>query len=163
MVVKSLLVPLDGSPESHKALPWALELAGKHQAEIILLRVGREPDILEGQDLTSLEAFMTKQEELCRDYLLRVKTDLKAEAYVKIRVSYGFGHASRVIAEKAAELGASMIVMNSHGRDGLSRWWMGSVAEKVTRHAPCPVLLVREAIADQKKGKAREKQAQTAR
>lgn len=155
-MIKSLLVPLDGSEASERALPWAADLAAKLQAEIILLRVGREPSLLEGQDLMSLEAFTSKQEQACREYLLKVKASLKGQAYVNVWVEYAYGPASREIVAKAAQLNASMIVMNSHGRDGLARWWMGSVAEKVTRHAPCPVLLVRQSF--EEKGESSEQQ-----
>ncbi len=133
ILVHKMLVPLDGSEHSEKALPWAVDLAAKHQAEIILLRVG-EPDLLESQ---------TAQAEECRHYLRQVKTRLKSEAFVKVQIECVSGLASQMIVEKARQLGVSMIVMNSHGRDGMTRWWMGSVAETVTRHAPCPVLLVR--------------------
>lgn len=139
--IHSILVPLDGSVMSEKALPWAIEMATRHQAEIILLRVGREPDILEGQDLPSLHSFQTAQEAKCRNYLNKIKGTLPVP---RVSIEYAAGMASHVIPEKARQLAVSLVLMNSHGRDGMSRWWMGSVAERVTRHAPCPVLLVRE-------------------
>lgn len=144
LLMRTLLVPLDGSHASEGALPWALELAAKHQAEIVLLRVGREPNILEVQDIGSLEAFLKDQEEKCRQYLQEVKAHLKSNAFVRVRLDYASGLPAKVILAKARDLGISMIVMNSHGRDGVTRWWMGSVAEQVSRHAPCPVLLVRQ-------------------
>lgn len=142
--IQKILVPLDGSKVSEVALPWAMELAAKHQAEIILLRVGRDPELFEGQDIHTLMEFQRAQETKCRHYLQQAKAQLKSDAYVKVTVDYAGGDASRVIPARAAELGVSLIVMNSHGRDGLDRWWMGSVAEKATRHSPCPVLLVRQ-------------------
>lgn len=138
--IRSILVPLDGSVESEKALPWAVEMAGRHQAEIILLRVGREPDILEGQDISSLHSFQKAQAAKCHSYLNKIKETLPV---ARASIEYAAGIASQVIPEKARQLAVSLIVMNSHGRDGASRWWMGSVAERVTRHSPCPVLLVR--------------------
>ncbi|MBX3171179.1 MAG: universal stress protein [Candidatus Eremiobacteraeota bacterium] len=143
--VQSLLVPLDGSRAAESALAWAEELAGKHQSEIILLRVGREPNILEVRDIDDLKAFMQRDEEDCRSYLQQVKLRLKSAAFVKVRLEYCLGNPGPAIVRKAAELGASLIVMASHGRDGMARWWLGSVAERVTRHAACPVLLVRQA------------------
>jgi nucleotide-binding universal stress UspA family protein len=53
------------------------------------------------------------------------------------------GSAATVITETASETGADMIVMGTHGRTGLSRLMMGSVAEEVLRRAPCPVLTIR--------------------
>lgn len=155
--VQKIMVPLDGSSASEAALPWALELAAKHQAQMVLLRVGRAPDIFDGQDIHGLLAFEKAEEDRCRQYLQQVKARLKADAFVQVSVDYASGRAGRAITARAAELGVSVIVMNSHGRDGLNRWWMGSVAEKVTRHAPCPVLLVRQSPAgevNQGKGEA---------
>ena len=153
-MIKSLLVPLDGSQASEKALPWAVDLAMKLDAKIILLRVGRQPDVFDGQDLMTMQTFMSNQETACRQYLEGVKFKLKGESSLNVGTEYGEGPASRAILDKAAELGVSIIVMNSHGRDGLARWFMGSVAEKVMRHATCPVLLVREAAVDAPAGKS---------
>ncbi len=145
ILIQKILVCLDGSQEAEQALPWAEELAAKHLAEITLLRVGRDPNVFEAQDLPSLHAFRARQEEKCRQYLQQVKFRLKSEAFVQVSIDYTCGSASQAIVERAAQLKASVIVMSSHGRDGASRWWMGSVAEKVTRHSPCPVFLIRSA------------------
>ena len=139
--IRSILVPLDGSIQSEKALPWAVEMATRHEAEVILLRVGREPDILEGQDLQSLHSFQKAQATKCHSYLQQIKESL---SLARVRIEYASGNASQIIPEKARQLAVSIVIMNSHGRDGMSRWWMGSVAERVTRHSPCPVLLIRE-------------------
>ena len=139
--IQSILVPLDGSVVSEKALPWAVEMATQHQAEVILLRVGRDPDILEGEDLPSLHSFQKSQEAKCRSYLGKIKEALPLP---RVRIEYAAGIASQIIPEKARQLAVSLVIMNSHGRDGMSRWWMGSVAERVTRRSPCPVLLVRD-------------------
>jgi nucleotide-binding universal stress UspA family protein len=145
---KKIVVPLDGSKASEQALPWALELAEKLPADLVLLRVGREPNFLDGQDLLSIQAFLKLQEDTCRNYLLGVKLRLEAESKANVSLEYGCGPASQTILERTSELEANLIVMNSHGRDGMERWWMGSVAEKVTRHASCPVLLVRQQVSE---------------
>ena len=71
-----------------------------------------------------------------------------AEVQVKISLpvksEYAVGNATQRIVERSTQPDVSLIVMNSHGRDGLTRWMIGSVAEKVARHAACPVLLVRK-------------------
>ena len=60
--------------------------------------------------------------------------------------------AGRALCEIAEDEGADLLILGSHGRSGLSRAFLGSVAEKVVRHAPCPVLVVRERRKDKKGG-----------
>ncbi|MBT9581835.1 universal stress protein [bacterium] len=139
--ITSILVPLDGSIIAEQALPWALNLAQLHQAELVLLRVGMRPDVWSVQDLEHLHAYQHEQEAHCMEYLRQLESRLK----VPLRLEYVSGSPGKSIVARAQELGSSLIVMNSHARDGLSRWLLGSVAEKVSRHASCPVLLVREA------------------
>jgi nucleotide-binding universal stress UspA family protein len=62
---------------------------------------------------------------------------------LKVNVEHHAGAADRVIVDRATELGASLILMTTHGRGGLGRLVFGSVADAVLRHAACPVLLVR--------------------
>ena len=58
----------------------------------------------------------------------------------------------RALCQMAEDEGADLLILGSHGRSGLSRAFLGSVAEKVVRHAPCPVLVVRERKRDSKTG-----------
>lgn len=143
--ISSILVPLDGSTIAELALPWALNLARLHQAELVLLRVGMRPDVWSVQDLEHLHAYQHEQENHCLEYLRQLESRLKGASSPPIRLEYVSGDPGKSIVARARELDSSLIVMNSHGREGLSRWLLGSVAEKVSRHASCPVLLVREA------------------
>ena len=142
--VRSILVPLDGSKLSEQALPWAVSLAQKHKSELVLLRVGLRPDVWTVKDLEHLHAYQDEQKAFSLEYLREVEKKLQAEGPLQIRIEYASGSPSKCIVERCEELGVCMVVMNSHGRDGLSRLFMGSVAERVVRHAHCPVLLVRQ-------------------
>lgn len=148
-MITSILVPLDGSPSAELALPWAFDLAEKYGARVILLRVGILPDVWSLQDAPILDTRMDELETQCMKYLLEVEARLK-ERQVPVVAEYGVGNATQRIVERSQQPDCSMIVMNSHGRDGLTRWMIGSVAEKVARHAGCPVLLIRKPEADQK-------------
>ena len=148
-MIESILVPLDGSPMAELALPWAFDLAEKYGARIILLRVGILPDVWSLQDAPQMDTRMDELETQCMKYLLEVETRLK-DRNVPVVAEYGVGNATQRIVERSGQPDCSMVVMNSHGRDGLSRWMIGSVAEKVARHAGCPVLLIRKPETDQK-------------
>lgn len=149
MKIQSILVPLDGSPLSEAALPWAFDLAEKYAAQIVLLRIGILPDVWSLQDAPEMDTRLDELETQCMKYLLEVEARHK-ERNIPIKAEYGVGNATQRIVERSNQPDCSMIVMNSHGRDGLTRWMIGSVAEKVARHAACPVLLIRKPEADQK-------------
>ena len=142
--VRSILVPLDGSSLAELALPWALDMAAKNQAEVVLLRVGLPPTVFTAHDLEHLEAFQDQQQVHSMSYLRELEGRLEIPASVPVRLEYAAGNPGQCIVERSEQLGCFMIVMCSSGRDVLSRWLLGSVAERVARHAPCPVLLVRE-------------------
>lgn len=146
-MIESILVPLDGSPLAEQALPWAFDLAEKYKARVILLRVGILPDVWSMQDAPIMDTRLDELETQCMKYLMEVETRLK-DRNIPVVAEYGVGNATQRIVERSQQPDCSMIVMNSHGRDGLTRWMIGSVAEKVSRHAACPVLLVRKPEAD---------------
>ncbi|MBX3171582.1 MAG: universal stress protein [Candidatus Eremiobacteraeota bacterium] len=148
-MIQSILVPLDGSSLSEQALPWAFDLAEKYAAQVILLRVGILPDVWSPQDAPDMDTRLDELETQCMRYLLAVEARFK-ERNLPIKAEYGVGNATQRIVERSQQPDCSLIVMNSHGRDGFTRWMIGSVAEKVARHAGCPVLLIRKPEADQK-------------
>lgn len=142
MTVTSILVPLDGSELAEQALPWAIDLADKYAAGLVLLRVGIIPDVWSLQDAPEMDSRMDELESQCMKYLLTVEARLQG-GKVPVKAEYAVGNATQHIVDRSNQPDCSLIVMNSRGRDGLSRWMIGSVAEKVSRHAGCPVLLVR--------------------
>lgn len=139
--ITSIIVPLDGSPFAEKALPWALDLAAKYNSRVVLVRVAPRPEMGSLSQAQDLDDQLDALQGHCQAYLHQVQQRLAAEGH-RVEVEYLLGNASQCLVERS-EADCGLIVMTSHGRDGLSRWLIGSVAEKVSRHAHCPVLLVR--------------------
>ncbi|MBL7183693.1 MAG: universal stress protein [Anaerolineae bacterium] len=148
MEFKHILVPLDGSSLSERALPVACVLARKFESQIILLRV---LDIPTPTAPTShLEETIGWIREARRHALQEAQSYLEAIQ----RELYGEGFETRILlrdrspAEDILDVACAehidLIVMSSQGKGGWARWTLGGVAEKVARHSLCPVLLVRQ-------------------
>ena len=147
---KKILVPLDGSKLAECALPYAEEIAkGCGTEEVILVSVTErvqgyrlfdDPRQLQGQRLI-LEAVGKKQEQAQR-YLGRIAKEMEAKG-IKVSTEVLLGDPAEEIVIYAKHPGCDIIVMSSHGRSGVSRWAHGSVADKVLRGSPVPVLMIR--------------------
>jgi nucleotide-binding universal stress UspA family protein len=135
--LKKILVPVDFSDCSKKALQYAIPFAKQFGAELILLSVVEPYPAVPEMAPTDFETLGDTRRELEALH----QTVPKA---VRARTSLRTGTPPVEIAEAAADLGADLIIISTHGRKGLTRMVLGSTAEKVVRHAPCPVLIVRE-------------------
>lgn len=138
-----LLVPLDGSELAEKALPHAGELAQKLGSEVVLLRVA--PSVEQYQELALLrnvEEDLRHSRAEAERYLADLEPPL-SRAGVKVSSIVLLGDPARSIIDFANDASVSLIVMSTHGRSGLGRWVMGSVADKVVRSSGKPVLLCR--------------------
>ena len=144
-----VLVPLDGSRLALQALETATEIGGLYDARYTLIRVVQPAmlpsygvgDLPEGVDPEAREVM----EETAADHLEEVARRLGEEGHrVETRV-VRHASVSKALLEAAAEEGADLLTMATHGRGGLKRMVLGSVADKVLRAAPCPVLLRRPA------------------
>ena len=135
--LKRILVPLDFSACSQKALQYAVPLARQFDAELELLHVVEPyPPIAE---LTPVTLETTEDG---RQDLERVRKSIPGE--VSTRTSVRSGAPAGEIVDAANDLAVDLIVISTHGRTGLAHALMGSTTEKVVRHARCPVLVVRE-------------------
>lgn len=139
---KTVLVPIDFGPGSDAALAYALELAKPLGAEIVVLNAWDLPPIgfPEGALLVSGE-LSQRLGDNAREGVARVVRESSSYG-VTMRGIAKQGDPWRAIVDAAEEVGAGLIVMSTHGRRGLPRALLGSVAEKVVRTAPCPVLTV---------------------
>ena len=139
---KRILLPLDGSPLSEQALPHAIAIAECFQSELILLRVL----VPLPRPSTTAEAAIQMAEEatavLVREYLERVAASVQ-EHGITVQVITIEGRPHFQILQYAETNQVDMIIMCSRGQSGLSRWMIGSVADRVMRGANMPVLLVR--------------------
>jgi nucleotide-binding universal stress UspA family protein len=151
--LKRILVALDGSPLAEQVLAPAVEIGRLAGAEIVLLRVVRPPLLpeyaLEGgfspitAGLEKLEAEQKKQCEAAETYLEATAAPLRAGSLpVRTRVVVEDQPAVAILQE-AQKGDADLIALATHGRRGLSRFFLGSIADKVVRGGRLPVLLVR--------------------
>jgi nucleotide-binding universal stress UspA family protein len=144
---KKIVVPLDGSDLAEAALPHARAIAERAGAELLLLRVAVSPLYIESPvdptfSAVMVESALNMQKE-AEQYLERIATPLRETGLsVTTRVHDG-GTAAETILDEAKQFGADLIVMSTHGRSGISRWLIGSVADKVVHGAQIPVLLIR--------------------
>jgi nucleotide-binding universal stress UspA family protein len=125
-MIKSVLVPLDGSDLAEQALGYALPIAKRHNATLHLVFVIRkDADASEDDD--------------ARQYLSTIAQQIGYEAKPHVR----FGTPADEIIETGDALEDPLIVMTTHGRTGIGRWIYGSVADKVVHASSAPVLLLR--------------------
>lgn len=139
--LKKILVPVDFSKFSDKALRYAEELAGKFHAELHLLHAFETmPIMAEGgyfpPDIAS------KEEEAARQSLNELEVNVPDEVQIVRELNHG--HPFVEIVRYAKENDVGLIVMGTHGRGAIAHMLLGSVAEKVVRKASCPVLTVRD-------------------
>ena len=142
--LQHILIPLDGTALAERALASAVGLGNLMQARYTLLRAyGPEID-LDPLSSAALGDVQPSGEQLrcqAQDYLNRTAEQLKGQALnVQMHVVLG-QHPASAILEAAQRLGADLIALESHGRHGLSRMLLGSVADKVIRGASLPVLV----------------------
>jgi nucleotide-binding universal stress UspA family protein len=136
-MLKTILVPLDGSRLAEQAIPYASRLARSTGARLVLAQATlTEP--LPGQAELVARAAATRRAEIELDVLVnRLRQEgLAVEARVYCE------DAATAILDAATQEAADLIVMSTHGRSGLGRWIYGSVADRVLRTALIPVLLV---------------------
>ena len=144
-VVRHVLLATDFSDNSAKAFPWAQSFADTFGARLTLMHVvERFPiDAMLGQQLTrdASERLISESQV----HLGELAQNLGSEGGPPADYVTRFGKPFDEITRGAKEMGASLIVLSTHGHTGLKRTYLGSVAERVVRHAHCPVLVVREA------------------
>lgn len=141
--IKNILCPVDYSVYSEMALKYAIEFAEKYRARLYLIHVLdiRVYDINE-PDLYNVNIVDEETIAKLRERLLRCVTeDTKGKIPVEAIIIQGVPFAEIIRVSK--ELKIDLIVLGTHGRTGISHAIMGSVAEKVVRKAPCPVLTIR--------------------
>jgi len=138
-----ILVPLDGSPRAEQALPLAARLAHASGGSVLLLRVATPP-IDYGGGLAQAPMFSAQmiESELAEAarYLDQIAQSRKL-AGVTITTGVRFGLPAPNILDAAST--ADLIVMCSHGRTGVMRWVLGSVAQRTIHHSTVPVLVLR--------------------
>jgi len=141
------LIATDGSDRSLRAARRAAELL-RPADQVTLLTVVTE---VPGDDAGGFEGSVYTPEEMEREWnaeMAEAREELERTAgalsTARVDKRIEVGEVAGTICHVAEELGADVVVVGSHGRTGLERLFLGSVSEHVVRHAPCPVLVVRE-------------------
>jgi nucleotide-binding universal stress UspA family protein len=150
----AILVPLDGSKTAEKVLPYARYLAGKFKVSVELLAVVDVVEIashMTSEKVRFLDTIIEDAVQHSTTYLRGVGTTITG---TDVRCSVEKGRAEETIIEKAANDKAMLITMATHGRSGLNRFLLGSVAEKVLRGTVNPILLIRAAGEAKSEGEA---------
>ena len=154
-----ILVPLDGSQEAEKALDYLQHVASKQASpadepatgsglgplrdeasSVRLLRVVPLPILVEGNMMS--QQILDSELEISQEYLDRIADRLRSEGYQVGHAVTRLADASEAILAEAERASYDLILMTSHCRTGVERFLTSSVAERVCRHACCPVLTV---------------------
>jgi nucleotide-binding universal stress UspA family protein len=142
--IRNILVPVDFSDCSKKALQYAVAFARQFNAALTLLYVAPtyylNGEFAGGIDLARLEKELREAgEQQLADWVVR-----EVDEFVTTKTVVRLGRPAEAIADAARQLEVDLIILSTHGRSGLKHVFLGSVAENVVRHAPCPILVVRE-------------------
>jgi nucleotide-binding universal stress UspA family protein len=139
---KRILLPLDGSATAEQALPYAIAQAKQFGATLILLRVLEPFPHFRGMTVADIESIKQQTSEWTQAYLDQLVAAI-GEKSVSVQAAIVEGRPNVSILQFAETHQVDLIVVCSRGRSGVSRWLMGSVADRVVRGAAVPVLLVR--------------------
>lgn len=140
-----IILPLDGSDSSEQALPYVRSLAARLSIPVRLLHAVEPDSPAITQSLYSNRRWIepaNSREAKAEEYLNRTAAGLR-EAGLKVDTTIPLREPASAIVEEAGQDPGALIAMASHGRSGLARWWMGSVADKVLHLAGNPLLIIR--------------------
>jgi len=134
-IFKKILVPLDGSGEGKSVLPYVRDLAQRFDATIYIIGVG-------------IGSKRRRVNYLLKEYINEISEELRGEK-ISAQPVMNYGVPADEIITCAEKNNIDLIAMATHGRGGISRWWVGSVAERVICESTIPVLLVRSKYIDE--------------
>ncbi|MGQ9545742.1 MAG: universal stress protein [Dehalococcoidia bacterium] len=139
---QKILVPLDGSDVAECVLPHVKAIAlGCGTQAILLLRI-IEPIPAETPPATDFEAVQKASAKAAQKYLAKIKAQLSKEG-LNVKAKVLTGRPADTIADFAQREKVDLIVVATHGRSGITRWLFGSVADRLVRSSPAPVLVIR--------------------
>ncbi len=141
MTAKHILACVDFSEHSKRALRKVAELAKANQSKVTLLHVSDPLAFIPPQAV--LEPRSKTDEEAAAEQLAQVRDEHLPDLDVELAVVEDHAPA-RAICDYAEEHGVDLIVVGSHGRGGMGHWLIGSVAERVVRHAVANVFVIRQ-------------------
>ena len=143
--IKSILVPIDFSSSSKKALAYAIPFAEQFGAKLTLLHVV-EP--VATPDFANSSPLLMENDKVMAGCKAKLESLIKQEGIepkIVEKTLVRQGRSFHEITDAARTLKVGLIIISTHGYTGLKHALLGSTTERVVRHAPCPVLVVREA------------------
>jgi len=142
--IRQILVPIDFSPSAASVVEWAAHLAREHGSRLILLHAYHLPVEFQQLEAAYLPPdFWANVKNEAAGTLERFAEPLRAQG-IQAECVVREGYPATVIEEEAARIGADLIVIGTRGLSGLKHLLLGSIAERVVQHAPCPVLSVKQ-------------------
>jgi universal stress protein A len=145
---KKILVATDFSTASGNVIDYARLLSQRFGASLHVLHVIEDPLVAGGGTEVYVSALLALREELGREAQKRLAELEAVLPGIPVTIELLEGQPAQVIAKTAANREVDLIVMGTHGRSGVAHLLLGSVAERVVRIAPCPVLTVRAGSAE---------------
>ena len=133
-----IMVTLDGSELAEEALPQVKDLVRQHNATLFLLRVALA-HTFPGMDPTDAQVHVVHEAD---EYIEHLREQCAGEG-LQVEAAVRYGHDAEEILDHADQHDIDLIAMCTHGRSGVRRWVIGSVAEKVLRHSRVLILLFR--------------------
>ena len=144
--ISTVIVPLDGSELAEQVLPHVVELAAALPLKVLLVRVTSYPmAYYYGDEAPYLvpEDFSEETEKEALKYLALKAKELRKEGCQEVDTWHFIGTAAQQIIDLAKETSQSFVALTTHGRSGLGRWVLGSVADRVIQQSGVPVLVIR--------------------
>jgi nucleotide-binding universal stress UspA family protein len=134
-----VLVPLDGSRLAENSLVYLDALRSLGESEVLLLSV-----VDESEDFHSLRPEEAREREanLLATYLREVAADVEKHLGISVETKVATGTPASCVLDEAASYAPDLLVISTHGRSGMTRWRLGSVADKVIRGASCDTLVI---------------------
>ena len=145
---KKVLFTTDGSQFAEDSLPWAVDLAKQCKADLRIITVIENPVFYGTPEATALydaefyRSLSSELEKLAATSVERARKTAESSGVI-CTTSVRHGSPADEIIEECKDWGADVVVVSTHGRSGLARLFLGSVANRIVNHAPCPVLLHR--------------------
>ena len=143
-IPRHIMVPLDGSAYAEKALPLAQQLAREWKAKLSLVQVVPDTAVVFAPEVTVTPDDIQLQNQEAHRYLDRMASELGGEVQMSVLI----GPVSTTLTEAAVHWSVSDIVMASHGRTGLSRVILGSVADTLVHRLHCPIIVIPAMVAE---------------
>ena len=145
---QKILFPTDGSPDAEAALAYLVSLAANTGAEVVVLEVVESTT---SRHMPGIDTILPSEKDpwvisseqtVASDHLKEVVAQLHGTGVDRVASTVKVGHVAEAILKTVDDLSCDTIVMDTHGRSTIKRFFLGSTAERVPKDAPCPVLLV---------------------